>query len=109
MYKTLFSIIVALLFVSNAWGQTARYVVVSAETESPTIVKLQIKTFCHEKDLVDAESQCAAVRAVIFDGIPNTYKENCWLTVIFLYRKRMFPINSPEGVHIVFCNFLLCF
>lgn len=72
MYKTLFSIIVALLFVSNAWGQTARYVVVSAETESPTIVKLQIKTFCHEKDLVDAESQCAAIRAVIFDGIPNT-------------------------------------
>ena len=72
MYKSLFSVIVALLFASNVLGQSARYVIVNAEAESSTIVKLQIKTFCHDKDLVDAEAQCAAVRAVIFDGIPNT-------------------------------------
>lgn len=72
MYKTLFSFIMALLLTSNVWAQNVRYVVVSTEAESTTVVKLQIKTYCQDKDLVDTEAQCAAIRAVLFDGIPNT-------------------------------------
>lgn len=72
MYKRLFSIIVALFLMSSVSAQTSRYHVVSAEAESTTVVKLQIKTYCQDKKLIDAEAQCAAIRAVLFDGIPNT-------------------------------------
>ena len=72
MYKALLSFVVTILFVGSSYAQNARYVVVGSEVESATTVKLQIKTFCQEKDLVDVEAQCAAIRAVMFNGIPNT-------------------------------------
>lgn len=72
MYKAILSLIVTVLLSGSAWAQNARYVVVSSEIESSAIIKLQIKTFCQEKDFVDAEAQCAAIRAVMFDGISNT-------------------------------------
>lgn len=72
MYKSLLSILAALFITSNALAQTARYYVVSAEAESTSVIKLQIKVYCQEKDFVDTEAQCAAIRAVLFDGIPNT-------------------------------------
>ena len=72
MYKALLSFVVTILFVGSSYAQNARYFVVGSEVESATTVKLQIKTFCQEKDVVDVEAQCAAIRAVLFDGIPNT-------------------------------------
>ena len=72
MYKALLSLVIALLFSNSAWAQSARYEIVSSEVESTNIVILQIKTYCQDKDAVDAEAQCAAIRATIFDGIPNT-------------------------------------
>lgn len=49
-----------------------RYVVVQSELESASVVKLQIKTFSKDKNTVDADAQCAAIRAILFDGIPDT-------------------------------------
>ena len=83
MYKALFSIFTALLLSCNVWAQdskVSKYVVVHSELESASVVKLQIKTFCKSKKLVDTEVQCAAIRAILFDGIPDTQYRKPMLT-----------------------------
>lgn len=72
MQKLTFSCIFSLLLFCNVSAQNASYLVTNAEVESQSVVKLQIKIFCKEKDVADKEAQCAAIRAVIFDGFPNT-------------------------------------
>ena len=57
------------------WAQeneAPKYVVVHSELESASVVKLQIKTFSKNKKNVDADAQRAAIRTILFDGIPET-------------------------------------
>ena len=50
-------------------AQTPKSILVNAKILSSDIVQLQIKTFCTDKQLVEHEIQCAAIRVVLFDGI----------------------------------------
>ena len=75
MYKTLLSILTTLLLTCSMWAQenqVPKYVVVHSELESASVVKLQIKTFSKDKNTVDADAQRAAIRTILFDGIPET-------------------------------------
>lgn len=75
MYKTLLSILTTLLLTCCMWAQenqVPKYVVVNSELESTSVVKLQIKTFSKDKSTVDADAQRAAIRTILFDGIPET-------------------------------------
>lgn len=57
-------------------AQSAKYVLVDAEILSSDVVRLQIKTYCTDKRLVEHEVQCAAIRAVLFNGIDvSLYKK----------------------------------
>lgn len=73
----------ALLLADTTWAQepkTPTYVVVHSELESPSVVKLQLKIFCTDKNRVDAEAQCAAIRSILFYGVPNTQYQKPMLT-----------------------------
>lgn len=75
MCKFVLTIIMALLLADTTWAQepkTPTYVVVHSELESASVVKLQIKIFSTNKKTVDVEAQCAAIRYILFDGVPNT-------------------------------------
>jgi len=69
MKKTLLIIlsIIGMNVYTNA--QSTKYVLVDTEIFSSDVVRLQIKTFCTDKRLVEHEVQCAAIRAVLFNGI----------------------------------------
>lgn len=73
--KTLFHqiLVVGFLFsFSSVLAQNSAYTLLSSKEISQTTVRLQIKTFCGDKNQVDYEAACAAVKSVIFYGIPNT-------------------------------------
>ena len=75
MHKVILTIIATILLACSMWAQepkAPRYVVVHSELESASVVKLQIKTFSTDKNTVDADAQCAAIRTILFDGVPNT-------------------------------------
>ena len=71
--RRFFSYVLLLLFSLNLYSQHSYgYVVLDTEVESPAVVKIKLKTFSKDKKYVDADAQCAAIRTVLFTGIPNT-------------------------------------
>ncbi len=61
-----------ILSFSSVSAQNSAYTLISSKEISQTMVRLHIKTFCDDKNQVDYEAACAAVKSVIFYGIPNT-------------------------------------
>ena len=57
---------------NSLYSQTASYKVLDSETSSSSNVKLRMIVYGKSKKTIDIEAQCAAVRAVLFDGCPNT-------------------------------------
>ena len=52
----------------TAVAQNSSYALVQAKVVSSDVVRLQINVFCMDKHRIAAEAQCAAIRAVLFDG-----------------------------------------
>ncbi len=77
MKKLVFSFVLMIFLAGSLYSQQfSNYLVLDAEVESSSVVKLKIKTFCRNKKYVDAEAQCVAIKTVLFNGIPNTqYKK----------------------------------
>lgn len=54
--------------INFASAQNGSYVLVEAKTVSSDIVRLRINVFCKDKQQIATEAQCAAIRAVLFEG-----------------------------------------
>lgn len=54
--------------ICSAAAQGSSYTLVQATIVSSDIVRLQINVFCKDKQRIETEAQCAAIRAVLFDG-----------------------------------------
>ena len=68
----MFAVLLTPIILRAQENQVPKYVVVHSELESASVVKLQIKTFSKDKNTVDADAQRAAIRTILFDGIPET-------------------------------------
>lgn len=65
-------IAIVIAYCSSAYSQTATYRILDSEKSSSSNVKLTLIVYGKSKKTIDTEAQCAAVRAVLFDGCPNT-------------------------------------
>lgn len=54
--------------ICSAVAQESAYALVQSKTVSSDIVRLQINVFCKDKQRIETEAKCAAIRAVLFDG-----------------------------------------
>lgn len=61
-----------LLSCNLTFSQPVVYHLIKSETVSSSIVKLTMMVYGKSKKTIDTDAKCAAVRAVLFDGCPNT-------------------------------------
>ena len=62
--------------IESVSAQHSPYVVLQTKDVSQSVVSIQIKTFCADKEMVNYEAACSAVKTAIFYGVPNTKYKN---------------------------------
>lgn len=60
------------IYCNSLYSQIASYKVLASEMSSSSNVRLTIMIYGKSKKTIDSEAQCAAIRAVLFDGCSNT-------------------------------------
>lgn len=53
-------------------AQTARYKLIDVVSSNATDIQLKIAVYDASKKVIDHEAACAALRLVLFDGVPKT-------------------------------------
>ena len=54
------------------YAQSSSYKYLGAEVNSPSSVCVSLKIFAEKKKSVEQEAKCAALRIILFDGLPGT-------------------------------------
>lgn len=74
--RVLLSVCIVLLGYTYVCAQSVAYKLMESEHISSSIVKLTLMVYGKSKKTIDADAQYAAVRAVLFEGCPNTAYKN---------------------------------
>jgi len=72
MIRLISLLLITIACCNHVYSQTANYKVLASESTTCNNIKLELIVYGQSKKKLDAEAQCAAVRAVLFDGCPNS-------------------------------------
>lgn len=70
--KRLSAFSVFLIFCLCSLAQKAHYVIVNADTKNPSALKIAVKTFAQKANKAEHEAACAALNALLFDGLSDS-------------------------------------
>ena len=72
LIRIVMAMTMTILYINPLYSQTASYKVLNSEISTSANVRLTLVVYGKSKKTIDAEAQCAALRAVLFNGCPNT-------------------------------------